>query len=92
MSNAFGYSVLAYLPLTIFTRDTDNVRVTNRMTPEELRSVWPDPCFDREAMVQLLDHDNLEMRKVRVSCDAVPRTSGGQFSNNSIHFELSLPN
>ena len=40
------------------------------MTPEELRSVWPDPCFDREAMVQLLDHDNLEMRKVRVSCDA----------------------
>ena len=43
----------------------ENVRVTNRMTPEELRSVWPDPCFDREAMVQLLDHDNLEMRKVK---------------------------
>lgn len=41
----------------------DNVRVTNRMTPEELRSVWPDPCFDREAMVELIDHDNLTMRK-----------------------------
>lgn len=41
----------------------DNVRVSNRMTPEELRSVWPDPSFDREAMVQLLDHDNLAMRK-----------------------------
>jgi len=41
----------------------DNVRVNNRMTPEELRSVWPDPSFDREEMVRLLDHDNLEMRK-----------------------------
>merc|ERR1719283_482668 len=41
----------------------DNVRVNNRMTPEELRSVWPDPSFDREEMVELLDHDNLAMRK-----------------------------
>jgi len=41
----------------------DNVRITNRMTPEDLRSIWPDPCFDREAMVELLDHDNLAMRK-----------------------------
>merc|ERR1712168_248609 len=41
----------------------DNVRVNNPMTPEELRSVWPDPSFDREEMVRLLDHDNLEMRK-----------------------------
>merc|ERR1719187_2930039 len=33
------------------------------MTPEELRSIWPEPCFDREAMVELIDHDNHAMRE-----------------------------
>jgi len=40
-----------------------NTQITNRMTPEELRSVWPSPSFNREAMVELIDHDNLVMRK-----------------------------
>ena len=56
----------SYLVFTnvFYSPSTENAHVTNRMTPEELRSVWPEPCFDREAMVELIDHDNHAMRKV----------------------------
>jgi len=43
--------------------DVHNAGISNRMTPEELRAVWPAANFDRDKMVELIDHDNLVMRK-----------------------------
>lgn len=37
--------------------------VANNHNPAALRDGWPEPQFDREKMTEILDHDNLAMRK-----------------------------
>ena len=47
----------------LFNKRNATTSVPPEKDPANLRSKWPKPSFSIDKMQELLDHDNLEMRK-----------------------------